>query len=208
MDAGSAGLSVAHQISDRFEAAGKFLGKDDIAIVDAAEYHNYQVRIISSQATFNNVNNMLHSLDGMFYRAHRFQSKHPDSWVSFRTLVGAGLRPKTDFRRPLSSLISSSLITHIPEHVSTFSPTSSSLTTASGRSLTYDALVIAAGLQINWNAIPGLSKALAEPTSGVSSIYSYDTCDKVWNDIESLRNGSAIFTQPAGIIKCAGGIYM
>lgn len=65
--------------------------------------------------------------------------------------------------------------------------------------------MLSAGLKIDWNAIPGLSKALADHTSGVSSIYSYDTCDKVWNDIEALRTGQAIFTQPAGIIKCAGG---
>jgi sulfide:quinone oxidoreductase len=64
---------------------------------------------------------------------------------------------------------------------------------------------VSAGLKINWNAISGLSKALADPVSGVSSIYSYDTCDKVWNDIEALRMGKAIFTQPAGVIKCAGG---
>lgn len=122
-----------------------------------------------------------------------------------RTLVGAGLRPKTDFRRTLSSLIPSDRITHIPENVKSFSPASNEITTASGRSLTYEALIVAAGLKINWGAIPGLSKALADPLSGVSSIYSYDTCDKVWNDIDTLRTGNAVFTQPAGIIKCAGG---
>lgn len=122
-----------------------------------------------------------------------------------RTLVGAGLRPKTDFRRSLDSLIPKDRIAHIAENVKSFSPTSSSITTTSGRTLTYDTLVVAAGLKINWDAIPGLSKALADPASGVSSIYSYDTCDKVWNDIENLRSGKAVFTQPAGIIKCAGG---
>jgi sulfide:quinone oxidoreductase len=66
-------------------------------------------------------------------------------------------------------------------------------------------LVVAAGLQINWNAIKGLSSALADPTSGVSSIYSFETCDKVWDDIEALRAGNAIFTQPTGVVKCAGG---
>ena len=96
-------------------------------------------------------------------------------------------------------------ITHIPEQVDSFSPSSSSLSTTSGRAITYDALVVAAGLQINWNAIGGLSKALVDPSSGVSSIYSYDTCDKVWGDIDTLRSGNAIFTQPAGVIKCAGG---
>ncbi len=93
----------------------------------------------------------------------------------------------------------------MPENVKSFEPASSSVTLASGRTLAYDVLVVAAGLKINWDAIPGLSSALASPTSGVSSIYSYDTCDKAWRDIDALRNGKAIFTQPAGVIKCAGG---
>ncbi|TFK42619.1 FAD/NAD(P)-binding domain-containing protein [Crucibulum laeve] len=119
------------------------------------------------------------------------------------TLVGAGLRPKTDFRRQLDSLIPKH-IAHIPENVKLFSPKSSSITTETGREISYDVLVVAAGLQINWDGIKGLSGALADPTSGVSSIYSYNTCDKTWDDIESLRSGNAIFTQPAGVIKCAG----
>ncbi|RDB21032.1 Sulfide:quinone oxidoreductase, mitochondrial [Hypsizygus marmoreus] len=119
------------------------------------------------------------------------------------TLVGAGLAPKTDFRRPLAELIPGH-IAHVPENVKSFSPKTSSITTASGRDLSYDVLVVATGLQTNWGGIQGLSKALADPSSGVSSIYSYETCDKVWDDIEALRSGQAIFTQPAGIIKCAG----
>lgn len=161
---GSAGLSIANQLYNRFTAAGKQLKDGDITILDAAEYHYYQ-----------------------------------PGW----TLVGAGLRPKTDFRRPLDSLIPKHL-TLIPENVQSFSPTTSSVTTTSGRQLSYDTLVVAAGLQINWNGIKGLTSALADPTSGVSSIYSYATCDKVWDDVEGLRSGNAIFTQPAGIIKCAG----
>jgi len=119
-------------------------------------------------------------------------------------LVGAGLEQKTAFRRPLASLVPKH-IAHIAENVKLLSPSSSSITTTSGRTLSYDALVVAAGLQINWSGIKGLPGALADISSGVSSIYSYDTCDKAWNDIDSLRSGNAIFTQPAGIIKCAGG---
>jgi hypothetical protein len=40
---GSGGLSVAQQLYNRFKDAGKPLQAGDIAIVDAAEYHNYQV---------------------------------------------------------------------------------------------------------------------------------------------------------------------
>lgn len=111
---------------------------------------------------------------------------------------------KTDTRRTLSSVLPKD-ISHIPENVKSFQPESSSLTTTTGRTVSYEQLIVAPGLQTNWDGISGLSKALADPTSGVSSIYSYETCDKVWNDIDSLRSGNAIFTQPAGIVKCAGG---
>ncbi|KAI0928755.1 hypothetical protein AcW1_005907 [Taiwanofungus camphoratus] len=162
--AGSGGLTVANQIYNRFKAAGTPLNKEDIAVVDAAEYHYYQ-----------------------------------PGW----TLVGSGLKQKIETRRPLASLIPDHLA-HIAENVKSFSPTSSSITTASGRTLVYESLVVATGLQTNWSAISGLSKALADPRSGVSSIYSYDTCDKVWADVDALRSGKAVFTQPAGVIKCAG----
>jgi NADPH-dependent 2,4-dienoyl-CoA reductase/sulfur reductase-like enzyme len=85
-----------------------------------------------------------------------------------------------------------------------FSPDSSSVVTTSGRDISYEVLVVAAGIKINYDAISGLSDGLADAASGVSSIYSYNTCDKTWHDIESLRSGRAIFTQPAGIVKCAG----
>lgn len=41
---GSGGLSVAHQIYNRFKGAGKSLNAGDIAIVDGAKDHYYQVR--------------------------------------------------------------------------------------------------------------------------------------------------------------------
>jgi len=119
------------------------------------------------------------------------------------TLVASGLTNKSKTRRPLSSLIPSHL-SHIVDSVKSFEPNDSSITTLAGRKISYDNLVVAAGLQINWNAIQGLTKALADPNSGVSSVYSYDTADKVWSDVQALRSGRAIFTQPAGVIKCAG----
>jgi sulfide:quinone oxidoreductase len=118
--------------------------------------------------------------------------------------VGSGLYPKSDFNRPLASLVPNH-ISLIPENVKTFSPNSSSITTTSGRDIAYETLVIAAGLQINYDAIKGLPAALTDSNSGVSTIYSSQTCDKVWTDIENLKSGNAVFTQPSGIIKCAGG---
>ncbi|KAF8902123.1 hypothetical protein CPB84DRAFT_1776669 [Gymnopilus junonius] len=119
------------------------------------------------------------------------------------TLVGSGLRRKADFARPLKSLIPGN-ISLISENVRSFSPSSSSITTASGRDIAYEILVVAAGIQTNFDAIKGLPAALDDPSSGVSTIYSYKTCDKVWTDIENLKSGNAVFTQPPGVIKCAG----
>lgn len=99
-------------------------------------------------------------------------------------------------------------LAYIKENVASFAPEASSVTTSSGRTIGYESLVVATGLQINWGNIKGLPKALADPASGVSSIYSYETCDKVWQDIDSLRSGHAVFTQPAGVVKCAGGAFL
>jgi sulfide:quinone oxidoreductase len=123
-----------------------------------------------------------------------------------RTLVGSGLKSKTDFRKRLASLVPRH-ISLIPDNVKSFTPSSSTVTTTSGCDISYDILVVAAGIQINWDAIKGLPEALADPRSGVTSIYSYNSCDKVWNNIEDLSLGKALFTQPAGVIKCAGGWF-
>lgn len=98
-------------------------------------------------------------------------------------------------------------ISLLPSNVASFQPASNSVTLATGESVGYDVLVVATGLKINWDAIPGLKGALADPSSGVNSIYSYETCDKTWKDIDALRGGKAVFTQPAGVIKCAGGEF-
>ncbi len=61
---------------------------------------------------------------------------------------------------------------------------------------------------VDWDKVKGLSNALLNPLqSKVSTIYSYDTCDKTWDLIESTKSGKAIFTQPFGVVKCAGGEF-
>ncbi|KAF9219573.1 FAD/NAD(P)-binding domain-containing protein [Gyrodon lividus] len=118
------------------------------------------------------------------------------------TLVGAGLSCKEDYERSMTSVIPAG-VTHYPVAVTSFSPTSNTVTTSQA-TISYDYLVVATGLKLNFSAIPGLETALQQNESGVSSIYSYGTVDKVWRDIHRLQKGKAIFTQPTGIIKCAG----
>ncbi|TQN65333.1 Sulfide:quinone oxidoreductase [Colletotrichum shisoi] len=130
----------------------------------------------------------------------------PAEWHHYQpgwTLVGGGLKSKQELRRPLSSLIDPKLKFY-QQAVSTFAPGENSIKLGSGDNLVYEHLVVAPGIKIDYGSIKGLPEALADPNSLVSSIYGYDTCDKVFGTFEKLQKGNAIFTQPAGAIKCAG----
>jgi sulfide:quinone oxidoreductase len=76
------------------------------------------------------------------------------------------------------------------------------VTTATGDEISYDYLVVAAGLQINWDGVEGLADAIGR--GGVCSNYTYDTVESTWETLRDLESGRAIFTFPATAIKCAG----
>jgi sulfide:quinone oxidoreductase len=123
------------------------------------------------------------------------------------TVVGSGLARKQDFRRPLDSLIPD-YFAHIKDKAAAFEPGTNQVVLGGGSKVAYDYLIVAPGLQINWDKIKGLPEALAEQSSNVASIYSYETVDKTWNLIERFNPAAgapgAVFTQPFGPVKCAG----
>ncbi|KAL2867826.1 uncharacterized protein BJX67DRAFT_352313 [Aspergillus lucknowensis] len=130
----------------------------------------------------------------------------PALWHHYQpgwTLVGGGLKTREELRRPLHGLLDPKLRFY-QESVGTFSPEENYITLANNNRLNYDHLIVAPGIALDFGSIKGLSEALAAPESSVSTIYSYDTCANVFPSIERLKEGNAIFTQPAGVIKCAG----
>lgn len=130
----------------------------------------------------------------------------PSQWHDYQpgwTLVGGGLTDRERLRRSEASLIDPK-IKFYQERVTSFAPEQNQIATASGEKLTYDQLIVAPGFEIRLDAIKGLKEALADPASKVASIYTYDSVDKVYGKIKALREGRAIFTQPATPIKCAG----
>ncbi|KAJ5495732.1 Sulfide:quinone oxidoreductase [Penicillium diatomitis] len=130
----------------------------------------------------------------------------PAEWHHYQpgwTLVGGGLKTKEELRRPLRDLADSKLKLYA-DSVAAFSPENNAVTLGNGDSLNYEQLIVAPGLAVNWGAIKGLPEALADSTAPVSSIYGYDSVSKVFGTIKKLEKGNAIFTQPAGVIKCAG----
>lgn len=117
------------------------------------------------------------------------------------TLVGGGQADVRGTGRPESSVIPRG-VTWLPEAAATFDPDAGTVVTNSGRELRYDGLVVAPGLQLDFDRVPGLTEAIA--TAPVSSNYRADLAPRTWELIRNLRSGTAVFTHPAGPIKCGG----
>ncbi|KAF2004993.1 sulfide-quinone oxidoreductase-like protein [Amniculicola lignicola CBS 123094] len=130
----------------------------------------------------------------------------PATWHHYQpgwTLVGSGLKNKEDLRRPLAPLMSPKFKFY-NQSVSSISPEKNQITLGDNGKITYEHLVVAPGIIVDLQSIRGLPEALTNPDSLVSTTYDYNYCDKAFRSIKKLQKGDAIFTQPAGVIKCAG----
>lgn len=151
------------------------------------------------------------SLSHQLLRSGNFAPKDiavvdPAQWHHYQpgwTLVGGNLKNKEDLRKPLAGLINPKLQFY-NNSVASFNPDQNTVVLNNGDSIFYENLVVAPGISINYDSIKGLSEALADKSAPVSTIYGYETCDKVFDTISNLKKGTAIFTHPAGVVKCAG----
>lgn len=117
------------------------------------------------------------------------------------TLVGRGVfRPESTVR-PMEAVIPKGA-EWVRAVATAFEPDRNTVLLGNGRKLTYRALVMAPGLKLDWDAIPGLVDALGR--NGVTSNYRFDLAPYTWRLVQSLERGKAIFTQPPMPIKCAG----
>jgi sulfide:quinone oxidoreductase len=117
------------------------------------------------------------------------------------TLVGGGRATATDTARPQESVIPKG-VTWIRAAATAVDPDTRAVTLHDGRVISYDHLIVAAGLQLNPETIPGLSETLGH--DGVSTNYRYDLAPRTWQFIHEARSGTALFTMPPGPIKCGG----
>jgi sulfide:quinone oxidoreductase len=115
------------------------------------------------------------------------------------TLVGGGVMAAEKTRRPMRDFMPT---TWIRDAVGEFDPAGNAVVLASGQRVGYDQLVVATGLQLDWDRIEGLTDALGR--DGVTSNYRGDLAPYTWQCVQGFRGGRALFTQPPAPFKCAG----
>lgn len=117
------------------------------------------------------------------------------------TLVGGGCYAVENTRQLMSQVIPAGA-KWIQQKATGFAPDQQQVELDDGRTLDYDILIVAMGIQIDWHSIAGLSDTLGR--NGVCSNYRYDTAPYTWECIQKHGDGPALFTQPVMPIKCAG----
>lgn len=123
------------------------------------------------------------------------------SYQPLWTLVGGGRAPAAQSQRPQAAVMPKGT-TWIRDRAADVDPDAKRVELASGATVTYDFLVACPGIQLDWDRVPGMADAVSTPAA--SSNYTLDLAQKTWSNIRALRKGHAVFTMPAGPIKCAG----
>lgn len=117
------------------------------------------------------------------------------------TLVGAGVFDRARTERAMARCIPERA-QWIRAAASAFEPEQQQVVLEDGSRLSYRALIVCPGLTLNWDAIEGTRETLGR--NGVTSNYEFELAPYTWQQVQSLRRGRALFTQPPMPIKCAG----
>ncbi len=137
-------------------------------------------------------------------------------YQSAQTFVAAGIMKPGDIAMPMKEFIDQK--NTLADEVTAIEPQSSTLYTKSGKRLSYDYLILAAGLEYDYEAVTGLSSEdIGE--HNIASIYLNNTkkgsykgalVTRKW--FEAVRKSCGIkptqvlFTNPPGALKCGGAV--
>ncbi|MFN3784973.1 MAG: FAD-dependent oxidoreductase [Spirosomataceae bacterium] len=117
------------------------------------------------------------------------------------TLVGAGEFDINDTEKDEANFIPKGA-TWIQDAVATFQPENNQVTCTSGTVYTYDSMIVAPGIQLDWNKIKGFKETLGK--NEVSCNYSFEMAPYTWELIKNFEGGTAVFTNPSTPVKCGG----
>ncbi len=118
------------------------------------------------------------------------------------TLVGAGTFDMKATIKNEADFIPKG-VAWIKDRVASITAADNKVVLASGEEVSYDFLVVAPGIQIDWHKVKGLPEALGK--GGVCSNYGHDKAEYTWECARNLKEGDRVFfTQPNTPIKCGG----
>ncbi len=150
------------------------------------------------------------------------------SYQPGQTLVAAGIWDIDDIKLNRDDFVPDG-VKLIPEKVIDFDPTNNRVTTDKGQVVEYDYLIVATGLQLDFERLEGLEhagrayssgdnsrlhKALGDDT-GLCSIFTAEGSEKTWTEMQkyiekakNVKEGEEkvkfVFTHPSTPIKCGG----
>ncbi|XP_068983072.1 sulfide:quinone oxidoreductase, mitochondrial [Bombus flavifrons] len=119
------------------------------------------------------------------------------------TLIGGGIRSFEHSKKLMKDTLPKNA-KWFQENVMSFEPPHNQVTMSNGDTVQYEIMIIAMGLQLHWQKIPGLIESLKDNMSGVCSIYGPETVINVFPKITRTKGGTAIFTFPNSPVKCPG----
>lgn len=121
------------------------------------------------------------------------------------TLIATGLRPASYSVTQTADWLPRD-VDLVAEYAAEIDPEAKTLTTASGQKITYDYLIVAAGITLDWDKIEGFDLNMVGK-EGIAAVYagpeqaalSFQALTKFTDE-----GGQALFNRPAGGMKCAG----
>lgn len=121
------------------------------------------------------------------------------------TLVATGVWPVSKVQDLNADFVPHG-VRWVQDFVAEFDPAANTVVTRSGEKIAYDYLVVATGLQLNYNQIEGMDVS-AIGQNGLTSVYpSPQAAVATWSAMDSFRGtgGRAVMTLPSTPLKCAG----
>lgn len=117
------------------------------------------------------------------------------------TLVGGGVFDIKNTERNEADVMPKG-IKWIQQKVTGFSPEKNTIQLNNGNSVEYVYLIVAAGIQLNWDEVKGLKETLGK--NNVCSNYSFEHAPYTFECIKKFKGGKAIFHNPHTPVKCGG----
>lgn len=141
------------------------------------------------------------------------------------TMIGGGMKQLSQSFYPMESVLPKKA-KWLKDEATRFNASENQVKTKEGHTITYEVLVVAVGLQLNYDQvclkrlylvietflicgisliqIPGLLDAISVPNGNVTSIYSPKYVERHLNALKNFKEGNIVFTFPASPVKCPG----